>query len=68
MKVIINRFEGNYAIVEISEGVFEKIPKVLLPNSKENDIVNITILQDETLNRKEKIANLINNVFEDEQL
>lgn len=65
MEVIIDRFEGNFAIVEIQEGIFEKIPKVLLPNAKEGDIVNITINQEKTEKRKEKISKLMDQLFED---
>ena len=43
MKVIIDRFEGEYAIVEIETGKFVNIPKILLPNSKEGDVINIEI-------------------------
>ena len=66
MKVIIDRFEGEYAIVELSEGIFEKMPKTLLPNGKENDVVSIAIDQEETNRRKTIVNDLMNHVFEDE--
>lgn len=65
MKVIIDRFEGSYAIVEITEGVFEQIPNSLLPGAKEGDIINISIEKTETQKRKEEIEKLMNQVFED---
>lgn len=65
MKVIIDRFEGEYAIVETETGKFVNIPKILLPNSKEGDVVNIEINKTETEERKKHIQNLINNIFED---
>ena len=43
MKVIIDRFEGDYAIVEINKNKFVNIPKILVPNAKENDIISIEI-------------------------
>lgn len=65
MKVIIDRFEGEYAVVEIEVGKYVNVPKVLLPNAKEGDIVKIEIDKEETEERKKYIQKLMNNVFED---
>lgn len=43
MKVIIDRFEGDFAIVELTEGGFADLPKVFIPEAAEGDIVNIEI-------------------------
>ena len=65
MKVIIDRFEGDYAVVEIEVGKCVNIPKILVPNAKEGDVINIEIDNKETEERKKNIQNLINNIFED---
>ena len=65
MKVIIDRFEGEFAVVEIETGKCINIPKILVPNSKEGDVVNIGIDEKETEDRKKYIQDLMNNVFED---
>lgn len=65
MKVIIDRFEGDMAIVEIEEGLFASISKVLVPEALEGDVINISIDKSETKNRKEKINNLMNDLFVD---
>ena len=65
MKVIIDRFEGNYAVVEIDVGKFVNIPKILLPNAKEGDVIKIEKDKKETKNRKKIIQKLMNDVFED---
>ena len=65
MKVIIDRFEGEYAVVELEVGKCVNIPKVLIPNSKEGDIIRIEIEKKETEERKKHIQELMNNVFED---
>jgi len=65
MKVIIDRFEGNYAVVEIDVGKFVNIPKILLPNAKEGDVIKIEKDKKETKNRKKNIQKLMNDVFED---
>ena len=65
MKVIIDRFEGDYAVVEIEVGKCVNIPKILVPNAKEGDVINIEIDNNETEERKKNIKNLMNNIFED---
>ena len=65
MKVIIDRFEEDYAIVEIEIGKSVNLPKILVPNAKEGDVINIEIDTNETENRKNKINTLMNNLFED---
>lgn len=65
MEVIIDRFEGEYAIVELDVGQFVSIPKVLVPGACEGDVINITINKDATKKRKEHIKDLMNNLFED---
>ena len=65
MKVTIDRFEGNYAVVEISEGNFANLPRILVPEANEGDIVDIRIDIDETEARKNRIKKLQNALFED---
>lgn len=65
MKVIVDRFEGDYAVVEIEIGKYVNIPKILIPYAKEGDIIKIEIDKKETLERKKHIQELMNNVFED---
>ena len=64
MKVIVDRFEGDYAVVEIAIGKCVNIPRVLVPDSKEGDIIKIEIEKEETEERKKYIKDLMNNVFE----
>lgn len=65
MKVIIDRFEGDYAVVEIDKGNFVNLPKELVPNAKEGDIVIIRVDHEETNKRKEHVKDLMNQLFED---
>ncbi len=64
MKVIVDRFEGDYAVVEIAIGKCVNIPRVLVPDAKEGDIIKIEIEKNETEKRKKYIKDLMNNVFE----
>ncbi len=65
MKVIIDRFEGDYAIVELDEGKILELPKELIPEAEEGDVINIEILKEETNKRKEQIKNKVNQLFID---
>lgn len=61
MKVIIDRFEGDFAIVEISEESFANIPRILVPDAKEGDTVLITIENNEkSKENKERLHRLFN--------
>ena len=61
MKVIIDRFEGDYAVVELENGEFADMPKVFGPNAKEGDVVTITVSEDK--DRKKRIEDLANELF-----
>ncbi len=65
MKVIIDRFEGDYAVVELDKGKFVNLPRELVPDAKENDVVQILVDKKETQKRKEHIANLMDSLFKD---
>ena len=64
MDVIVDRIEGDYAVVEIDKGNISKLPLELVPSVKEGDIVTITINKDKTKERKKSIEELMNSVFE----
>lgn len=64
MEVIVDRFEGDYAVVEVAIGKCVNIPRVLVPDAKEGDIIKIEIEKEETEERKKYIKDLMNNVFE----
>lgn len=65
MQVIIDRFEGEYAVVEIDSGNFVNLPKILIPDAHEGDVVDIIINTEETSKRSENIQNLMDDLFED---
>ena len=61
MEFIIDRFEGDYAVVELENGEFADMPKVFVPNAKEGDVVTITVSEDK--DRKKRIEDLANELF-----
>lgn len=65
MQVIVDRFEGDYAVVEKEEGVFYNMPKALLVGAKEGDVIDIVINHEETEKLREEVDDLINGLFID---
>ena len=62
----IDRFEENFAIVELPNGNIINCPKELLPkNAKEGCILTITIDENATKEKLKKITNRMNNLFKD---
>ena len=60
MDVIVDRIEGDYAVVEIDKGKMCNLPLELVPNIKEGDVVTITINKDKTEARKKTIEEILN--------
>lgn len=69
MEIIIDRFEGEYAVAEYTDGrgveKFANIARVLLPDAKAGDVVRIAIDKEETEARAKKINALMEELFED---
>ena len=69
MKIIIDRFEGDYAVCEKENSEMLDIEKHKLPlGAKEGDVIiisegSIKIDEIETRNRKEKIQNLMDSLW-----
>jgi Protein of unknown function (DUF3006). len=66
MIVIIDRFEGDYAVVELEDMRFVNMNKELLPpEAKEGDVIEIIVNTKETKNREKKIGKLMDDLFKD---
>lgn len=67
MKVIIDRFEGNYAVVELEDRNTVNMPKKLVPpEAKEGDVIEIRIDHQETELRRKYIQQLMKDIWEEE--
>jgi len=64
MKVTIDRFEGDFAVAELENRGFANIPKVLVPDAKEGDVIRIEIDKEETKIQKENIKQMMDSLFE----
>lgn len=67
---VIDRFEGDVAVVELEDRSLVEIQRELLPeHAREGDVLIIdgeivSIDEDDTKNRKEKAEKLMNELFE----
>ena len=66
MKVILDRFEGYSAIVELPNQKHVTVPAVLFEGAKEGDVVTILVDSSETQKRREKITELMKDMMVDE--
>ena len=62
MRVIIDRLESDYAVVELEDGVFVTVPARLFPGAKEGDVVRIEVDREATEERKQLIRDLQNKL------
>ena len=62
--LIIDRFEGEKAVIESSEGKYELPKNELPPESEEGDVLKITIDKDKTSSRRKAIKELSKKLFE----
>ncbi len=66
MKAIIDRFEEDYAVVELEEGIFVNMPKALLPNLvEEGDVLSIEINEEETERRRNRMKEMMSRLLEE---
>lgn len=68
MRGIIDRFEGNYAVVELEDREMVNIPRIRIPSDAEEGMVidideTITINYKETERRKKEIEDLTQDLW-----
>lgn len=64
MEVIVDRFEGGFAVVELPDRTMIPVDKRLLPDAKEGDVVEIKINPEKTEERRNKIKKLAEDLWE----
>jgi hypothetical protein len=64
MKVIVDRFEGDYAVVELPDQTMADLPKRLIPGAKEGDVIEIHIDEAARKEREARIGKLTGELFE----
>lgn len=65
MKVIIDRFEGDYAVVELPNRRMIDLPLILVPGgAREGDTLDISVDEDDTELRKKRIEQLTEDLWQ----
>lgn len=65
MNLIIDRFEGEYAVVELPDKSMVNIPKKALPaDAGEGDIIQVIVNKSETEKREEEIKKLAQDLWQ----
>lgn len=65
MKTIIDRFEGEFAVLELENGEFANVPKKVIPsNASEGSIINITCNENETEKRRTAMKEKMKSIFD----
>ena len=63
MKVIIDRIEKGFFVIELPNGSIGKMSLNILPEAKEGDVINIKQLKKDTSDKKASNKKLMNDVF-----
>ncbi len=64
MKYTIDRFEGDFAVVELENGKFANIPREAIPReAKDGDIISVTVDKDTTAKRKKEIEDMTKDMW-----
>lgn len=64
IRLIIDRYEGNFAIVELADKSTTNIPKSILPpQAVEGDVIKIEVDSEETSNRKATVTKLMEELW-----
>ena len=67
LKVTIDRFEGDFAVVEISADNFVNMPRALVPDKAvEGSVISITLDCGKAQKRTKKTEGLMNKLFHDQ--
>lgn len=64
MRIIIDRFEGEFALCEIENGKILNVPSELFLNAHEGDVFDISFNETETEKRKENVSKRLKNLFD----
>jgi len=65
MMLIVDRFEGDLAVLEMPDKTLVTVPRVLLKGARECDVVLITVEHGQTLALKQKVQSLMDKLFID---
>ncbi len=63
MEVIVDRIEEDFLVLELEDKKHINVPKILVPNAREGDIIDVNINYEKRVERERKINNLKSKLF-----
>ncbi|MBS6511532.1 MAG: DUF3006 domain-containing protein [Clostridiales bacterium] len=66
MKFTVDRIEQDIAVIELENGETLSLPYALLRplQAKEGDVLQLCIDEEETIQRRERVASLLKDIFQ----
>lgn len=65
MQITVDHIEDDYLVVELEDLSTIDIPRALIPDAKEGDVVDIIINEEATKERKQEVSKLMDELFVD---
>lgn len=65
MNITIDRFEGEFAVAETKNGEIYNIPRALVPDAAEGDVVEISVNKAQTKKQLDEVQELVDELFKD---
>lgn len=65
MQITVDHIEADYLVVELEDLSTIDIPRALIPDAKEGDVVDIIINEEATNERKQEVSKLMDELFVD---
>ncbi len=63
MEVIVDRIEEDFLVLELEDGKHVNVPKILVPNAREGDIIDMNINYEKRAKREREINKLKSKLF-----
>lgn len=65
MQIIVDHIEDDYLVVELEDLSTIDVPRALIPNAKEGDVVDIIVNEEATNERRKEVHKLMDELFVD---
>ena len=65
MQIIVDHIEDDYLVVELEDLSTIDVPRALIPNAKEGDVVDVIINEEATNDRRKEVHKLMDELFTD---
>lgn len=64
MKIVIDRFEGDFAVCLLQDKTTVNVPAILFPDACEGDIIDIVVNKQQTQKEKQALRSRLEGLFD----